>query len=143
MILNSPKLPKRVFDIIMNGKTLDKLSVGDILEKYENFTDRQLKEIRRYIHANINDKSLLFVSDLIDCANWNNIESDIIFDFCMKTIKKRRTPTVVLSAIVYVFEHMRISQSILVVPIFERVVTDKTYYQDCQIIAAFFCSELQ
>ena len=69
MILNSPKLPKRVFDIIMNGKTLDKLSVGDILEKYENFTDRQLKEIRRYIHANINDKSLLFVSDLIDCAN--------------------------------------------------------------------------
>jgi hypothetical protein len=61
----------------------------------------------------------------------------------MKTIKKRRTPTVVLSAIVYVFEHMRISQSILVVPIFERVVTDKTYYQDCQIIAAFFCSELQ
>ena len=55
----------------------------------------------------------------------------------MDTIKKRRTPAVVLSAIMYVFEHMRITQNVLVVPVLERVVNNKTYYQNCQIIAAF------
>ena len=43
----------------------------------------------------------------------------------------------VLSAIMYVFEHMRITQSVRVVPVLERVVNNKTYYQNCQIIAAF------
>lgn len=37
MILNVPKLSKKVFNIILDGKSLNKLSVGDILEKYENF----------------------------------------------------------------------------------------------------------
>ena len=43
----------------------------------------------------------------------------------------------VLSAIIYVFEHMRISQSISVVPILERVINNKTYSHNCQIVAAF------
>lgn len=137
MILNVPKLSKKVFNIILDGKSLNKLSVGDILEKYENFTEIQLMEIWKYIHLHLHDKNLLFVSDLIDCANWNNIESADIFDFCIDTIKKHRTPVVVSSAIIYVFEHMKISQSELVVPVFERVLNNKTYYQDCQIVAAF------
>ena len=107
------------------------------MEKYENFTEQQLNVIKRYIHIHLHDKNPLFVSDLIDCANNNNIESAIIFDFCMDTIKKRRAPAMVLSAIMYVFEHMRITQSIRVVPVLERVVNNKTYYQNCQIIAAF------
>ena len=110
MILNVPKLSKKVFNIILDGKSLNKLSVGDILEKYENFTEIQLMEIRKYIHLHLHDKNLLFVSDLIDCANWNNIESADIFDFCIDTIKKRCTPVVVSSAVIYVFEHMKISQ---------------------------------
>ncbi len=137
VILNTPKLSKRAFDTIIDDNTLDKLSIGDILEKYENFTEQQLNVIKRYIHSHLHDKNPLFVSDLIDCANNNNIESAIIFDFCMDTIKKRRAPAMVLSAIMYVFEHMRITQSIRVVPVLERVVNNKTYYQNCQIIAAF------
>ena len=136
-ILDIPKLSKKIFNIILDDKTLNKLSVGDILEKYENFTKIQLIKIRRYIHSHLYDKNPLFVSDLIDCANWNNIESDIIFDFCINAIKKYRTSPIVLSAITYVFEHMKISQSVVVVPIFDRLLNNKTYYQDCQIIASF------
>lgn len=136
-ILDVPKLSRKVFNIILDDKTLNKLSVGDILEKYENFTKVQLIEIRKYIHSHLHDKNLLFVSDLIDCANWNNIESDIIFDFCIDVIKRHRTSSIVLSSITYVFEHMKISQSIVVVPVFNRILNNKTYYQDCQIIAAF------
>lgn len=137
MILNSPKLPTWAINVILDDRTLDKLSTGDILEKYEHFTERQIGIINKYIHIHLYDKNTLFVSDLIDCANWNNIESDTIFNFCLDTIKKRRTLSLVLSAILYVFEHMRISQSIYVVPILERVINNKTYCQNCQIIAAF------
>ena len=137
MILASPRLPTRVLNVILDEETLDKLSVGDILEKYEHFSKRQLARIEKYIHAHLQDDNLLFVSDLIDCANWNNIESETIFDFCLDTIKKRRSLAIVLSAIVYVFEHMRITQSVRVVPVFERVLNNKTYYQNCQIVAAF------
>jgi len=137
IILNLPKLTTEVFNVILDDRTLDKLSTGDILEKYEHFTERQLGIINKYIHGHLYDKNTLFVSDLIDCANWNNIESVTIFNFCLDTIKKRRTLPMVLSAIMYVFEHMRISQSIFVVPVLERVINNKTYYQNCQIIAAF------
>lgn len=137
IILNSPRLPSSIFSVILDNKTLDKLSIGDILEKYEYFTKRQLAEIKRYIHIHLNDENLLFVSDLIDCANWNNIESNIIFDFCIDTIRKRRSSSIVLSAILYIFEHMRITQSVVVVPIFNQVIKNKSYYQNCQIIAAF------
>jgi hypothetical protein len=137
IILKLPKLTTEVFNVILDDRTLDKLSTGDILEKYEHFTERQLGIINKYIHSHLYDKNTLFVSDLIDCANWNNIESDTIFDFCLDTIKKRRTLPMVLSAIMYVFEHMRISQSIYVVPVLERVINNKTYCQNCRIIAAF------
>ena len=136
-ILNTPKLSMCVFNIIIDDKTLNKLSVGDILEKYENFTPRQLAKIKKYIHIHLDDDNSLFVSDLIDCANNNNIESFAIFDFCIRIIKHKRSAPIVMSAIVYVFEHMRIPQSVLVVPVFEHVINNKTYYQDCQIIAAF------
>ena len=136
-ILNLPKLTTEVFTIILDDQTLDKLSIGDILEKYEHFTKGQLKIIKQYIHGHLYDKNTLFVSDLIDCANWNSIESPTIFNFCLDTIKKRRALSIVLSAIMYVFEHMRISQSIYVVPVLERVINNKTYCQNCKIIAAF------
>ena len=107
------------------------------MEKYEHFTERQLGILNKYIHDHLYDKNTLFVSDLIDCANWNNIESSTIFNFCLDTIRKRRAMSIVLSAIMYIFEHMRITQSIYVVPILERVINNKTYYQNCKIIAAF------
>lgn len=136
-ILGVSRLPKNVLNIILDDKTLDKLSVGDILEKYEYFTRNQLTIIKKYIHSHLDDGNQLFVSDLIDCANGNNIESETIFEFCINAIKKHRTSTIVLSSILYVFEHMRISQCSSIVPVFKRVIKNKSYYQDCQIIAAF------
>ena len=32
---------------------------------------------------------------------------------------------------------MKIVQSIQLVPLFERVINNKTYYQDCQVVSAF------
>lgn len=136
-VLLEPKLSDEIVGIVLDDKTIDHLSVGDILEKYEHFSKKQLMRIEKYILSHLNDHNLLFLSDLIDCANWNNIENDILFEFCLTTIKRRRSSPVVLSAILYVFEHMRIPQSNIVVPVLSRVVNNKTYYQDCQIIAAF------
>ena len=45
VILNTPKLSKKAFNTIIDDNTLDKLSIGDILVKYENFTEQQLNEI--------------------------------------------------------------------------------------------------
>lgn len=136
-ILDSPILPEHIFKVIIDDRTLDKLSIGDILEKYEFFSEIQLQELEKYILSHIDEKSPLFMSDLIDCANWNNIENESIFEFCIKVIKNRRASSIVLSAILYIFEHMKIVQSDTVVPVFNRVINNKSYYQDCQIIAAF------
>lgn len=136
-VLKTSYLTNRIINTILDDKTLDKLSVGDILDKYDYFTEKQVKKIEKYIYSHLKEKNSLFISDLIDCANRNNIESDIIFNFCINTIKKRRSSAIVLSSIVYLFEHMKIVQSVQLVPLFERVLNNKTYYQDCQVVSAF------
>lgn len=136
-VLKTSYLTNRIINTILDDKTLDKLSIGDILDKYDYFTEKQVKKIEKYIYSHLKEKNSLFISDLIDCANRNNIESDIIFNFCINTIKKRRSSAIVLSSIVYLFEHMKIVQSVQLVPLFERVINNKTYYQDCQVVSAF------
>lgn len=136
-VLKTSYLTNRIINTILDDKTLDKLSIGDILDKYDYFTEKQVKKIEKYIYSHLKEKNLLFISDLIDCANRNNIESDIIFNFCINIIKKRRSSAIVLSSIVYLFEHMKIVQSVQLVPLFERVLNNKTYYQDCQVVSAF------
>lgn len=136
-VLKTSYLTNRIINTILDDKTLDKLSIGDILDKYDYFTEKQVKKIEKYIYSHLKEKNSLFISDLIDCANRNNIESDIIFNFCINTIKKRRSSAIVLSSIVYLFEHMKIVQSVQLVPLFERVLNNKTYYQDCQVVSAF------
>lgn len=136
-ILKAPRLSNRIIDTILDDKTLNKLSVGDILDKYDFFTEKQVKKIEKYIYTHLKDRNQLFISDLIDCANRNNIESDILFNFCINTIKNRRSSAIVLSSIAYVFEHMRIVQSVQIVPLFDRIINNKTYYQDCQVVSAF------
>lgn len=136
-VLKTSYLTNRIINTILDDKTLDKLSIGDILDKYDYFTEKQVKKIEKYIYSHLKEKNSLFISDLIDCANRNNIESDIIFNFCINTIKKKRSSAIVLSSIVYLFEHMKIVQSVQLVPLFERVLNNKTYYQDCQVVSAF------
>lgn len=136
-VLKTSYLTNRIINTILDDKTLDKLSIGDILDKYDYFTEKQVKKIEKYIYSHLKEKNSLFISDLIDCANRNNIESDIIFNYCINTIKKRRSSAIVLSSIVYLFEHMKIVQSVQLVPLFERVINNKTYYQDCQVVSAF------
>lgn len=136
-VLKTSYLTNRIINTILDDKTLDKLSIGYILDKYDYFTEKQVKKIEKYIYSHLKEKNSLFISDLIDCANRNNIESDIIFNFCINTIKKRRSSAIVLSSIVYLFEHMKIVQSVQLVPLFERVINNKTYYQDCQVVSAF------
>ena len=78
-VLKTSYLTNRIINTILDDKTLDKLSIGDILDKYDYFTEKQVKKIEKYIYSHLKEKNSLFISDLIDCANRNNIESDIIF----------------------------------------------------------------
>ena len=113
-----------------------RLLQGDILEKFEYFTSSQLQIIEQFIHQRIHDRDSVFVSSLIDCANFNHILS--FHDICIEFIKRRRNHIVVLSALDYLFEHMNFHDIHKIVAVFNRVLNNKKYYQNCQTIASFY-----
>jgi hypothetical protein len=127
----SDKVLKEILELSDN-----RLFQGDFLEKFEYFTPLQLQIIEQFINKNIYNKNCLFVSSLIECANFNNILS--IYDICLEFIKKRRNNFIVLSALDYVFEHMNFHNIDKTVATFNRVLNNKRYYQNCQTIASLY-----
>ena len=92
------------------------------------------------LFRSIYDKNGLFVSDLIDAANFNNIHG--LFDICIEFIKKRKPSLVVLASLDYVFEHINFHEIDQVIRAFNRVLNNKKYYQNCQTVASFFLFRL-
>ena len=124
-------------EILKLSDNLDnRLFQGDFLETFEDFTSSQLRMIEQFIHQRIYDKDSLFVSSLIECANFNQILS--FHDICIEFIKRKRNNLVVLSALGYLFEHMNFHDIDRIVTTFNRVLNNKKYYQNCQTKASFY-----
>jgi len=118
-------------------KLSSRLFQGEFLEKFECFTSSQLQTIEQFIHQRINDKDAVFVSSLINCANFNNILS--LHDICIEFVKRRvRNSLIVLASLTYLFEHMNFHDIHRIVPAFNRVLKKKKYYQNCQTAASFY-----
>lgn len=136
------KKGKMISDKVLNeiltlSNNLDnRLFQGDILEDFEYFTSSQLKIIESFILQRIYDKDYLFVSSLIECANFNNILS--IYEICLKFIEQRRHFAVVSAALCYIFEHLNFHKIHRIVAAFNRVLNNKKYHQNCQTLASFF-----
>jgi len=114
----------------------NRLLQGDVLEKFEYFTSSQLKVIEQFIHQNINNRDGVFVSSLIDCANFNNILS--LHDICVEFITLKRNSLIVFAALDYLFEHLNFHDIHRIVTTFNRVLNNKKYHQNCQTIASFY-----
>jgi hypothetical protein len=115
----------------------NKIFQGEFLEKFEYFTSPQLQTIEKFIHQRINDKDSVFVSSLIYCANFNNILS--LHDICVEFVKRKvRNDIIVLASLSYLFEHMNFHDIHRIVPIFNRVLNNKKYYQNCQTMASLY-----
>lgn len=113
----------------------NRLIKGDVLEKNEHFNFTQIKIIEKYIQKHIWHPDGLFVSSLIECANFNNIFS--IYDICLDIIRKRRHFALVASAIHFIFEHQNLHNISSVVDVLENVINNNSYYENCQLIACF------
>ena len=92
--------------------------------------------IEQFIHQRIHDRDGIFVNSLINCANFNHILS--FHDICIEIIKRRRNSYVVLAALDYLFEHMNFHDIHRIVAVFNRVLNNKKYYQNCQTMASFY-----
>jgi hypothetical protein len=124
-------------EILKLADNLDnRLFQGEFLEEFEYFTSSHLQIIESFILQRIYDKDCIFVSSLIECANFNNILS--IYDICLEFIKRRRNFAIVSAALCYVFEHINFHDIHRIVAVFNRVLNNKKYYQNCQILASFF-----
>jgi thymidine kinase len=131
----SDKVLQEILEL-SNNRLDNRLFQGDFLEKFEYFTPSQLQMIEQFIHQHINNKDCLFVSSLIDCANFNHILS--FHGICIEFIKRKRNNLVVLSALDYLFEHMNFHDIGRIVTTFNRVLNNKKYYQNCQTKASFY-----
>jgi len=133
-IIRQKKISDQVLLHILSLK--DKLVLGDFLENFIYLSDEQLNPVKKFIEQHINDKNHLFVSSLIDCANVNGFMS--FYEDFLKIIQKRRNDLVVLSALNYIFDNMQFYKIKKIVKVFRRVINNKSYYQNCQTVAAFY-----
>ena len=129
------KISEKVLRVILEQSD-NKIFQGSFLEEFEYFTSSQLQMIEQFIYQHINNRDCLFVSSLIDCANFNHILS--FHDICIEFIKRKRNNLIVLSALDYLFEHMDFHDIDRIVTTFNRVLNNKKYYQNCQTKASFY-----
>lgn len=132
------KVSKKVLLHILSLE--DKLIVGDFLENFLYFSNEQLGIIEQYIFQHLNDKDPLFLSSLIECANINTILS--FYDNFLNIICTRRNDIVILAALDYIFDNMQFFKIKKIVRVFRRVINNKSYYQNCQTVAAFYLFRL-
>lgn len=114
----------------------NRLVQDDFLEKYELFTLSQLSLVKDFILSRINDNDCIFVSSLIECANFNNILS--IYDICINFISRKRNFAVVAASINYVFEHFNFHNINEIVAAFKKVTVNNRYYYNCKVLAGFY-----
>jgi len=134
LLMQQEHISDRMLEAIL-GLENEKFIQGEFLERFEFFSASQIQIIEQFIHQHINDRDYLFASCLIDCANFNNMLS--INDICVEFVEKRRYDCVVIAALDYIFEHMNFHDIARVVRLFNRVLNNKSYYQNCQTIASF------
>lgn len=135
LILEESSIDNDLFNFILSIE--DKLVVAEFLEKYDSFSKEQLLILESYIHKNLNSVDPLFVSDLIEIANLNDIQS--VFYPCIDFAKNPKNDSnVVLSSIFYICENLRLHNIELVFNTLNKILDDSEYYQNCELVASFF-----
>ncbi len=130
--------PKVNFDELKDIFCLEnKLIIGDFLERYENFTSKDLEFIQDHINNNLNHTNKMYVSDLIDFAsNWG---LEITYEECVKLLNntKEENKYAVSSAITYIYENFRFAYFNEVFNSFEKILKSQNYFQSCQVKVCF------
>ena len=127
-------IANKVLEYILNME--DKLVAGEFLESFIYLSNEQLESVKQYISLHINDKDHLFVSSLIECANVNGFVS--FYDQFLDIICSRRNDLVVLAALDFIFDNLQFYKIKDIVRVFRRVINNKNYYQNCQVVASLY-----
>lgn len=133
-IINQKKISLKILNHILNLE--DKLVVGEFLEKFIYLSDEQLKSVENYIRMHIKDRDALFVSSLIESANVNSFLC--FYNDFLNVIRFRRNDLIVLAALDFIFENLQLDRIKDIVNTFRRVINNKSYYQNCQVIASLY-----
>ncbi|MCB0494956.1 MAG: hypothetical protein KDC79_02375 [Cyclobacteriaceae bacterium] len=138
-IFEIEKLSDELLEFILDLK--DNLIIIEFLNGYQYFSQSQLDRIEGFIENNLTNNDKLFVSELIAVANKWNITS--IYDSCMSFINNEEEDSlVILESIYMIVEHIDLDIIEEVFDSLNHIINSKLYYQNCQLVAAFYLLRL-
>ncbi len=105
------------------------------------FSKKQLKRLKKFIKKNLYHKDEVFRNELINFAFYWHM--DYFWKDCISFIKNpNESSIVIIISIDYIYECMNIDDLPKVKELFEKVINNDNYYQNCQTVAAFYLFRL-
>jgi hypothetical protein len=129
------KLSKEEIKIILSLD--EKLIVSAFLEQYNYFDEEDIQYIGEYIRENLNHSNRMFVSDLIEFANYWEIE--IPYVECIEFLKKYEDDNwcVQSASIDYIFENLKFQYIKEIVGSLKEILNDTNQNLSVQVKTAF------
>jgi hypothetical protein len=136
--MKAQRISDELFDFVLALKN-ENLLIGDFLTDYDFYSASQLKKLKKFTWQQLAMRPMdsLLVSDLLQVTStWN------LTDFYAESIelieKYPEDDILVMAALNYIFENTSLYEVPNVIQTLEKVCDSPDYYQNCQLVAAFY-----
>jgi|GEM_PF-3045785 len=135
-LLDNGILPAEDIDAILALKSV--LIIADFLTQYQHFSKENIHTVHKFILDNLNHKNKLFVSDLIEFAEYWELE--LPYQQCIKLLNKFKADNtyVQLAMIDYLYTNLKLKHIDAITKALNEVLENPECNQSVQVKSAFF-----